>query len=240
MPRRILVLQHLDVEHPGVFRDFFAADGIDWDVAELDQGEALPALDGYDALWAMGGPMDVWEEEEHPWLRSEKAFIRRAVVDHEMPFMGICLGHQLLAAALGGEVTRAARAEVGVLNVSLTAAGGCSPFCAGLPERFACLQWHGAEVRNAPAGARILASSPDCGIQALAVGDKAFSAQFHLEITACTLDEWHAIPAYRTALASTLGSDGFDRFKADADAHMAQFMVHARAVYDNWRAAAFS
>src|SRR5215831_14740053 len=65
---RFLVFQHIAIEHPGIFRDFFAADGIAWDAVELDAGEAIPSFDGYDALWVMGGPMDVWETDRHPWL----------------------------------------------------------------------------------------------------------------------------------------------------------------------------
>src|SRR5882724_6232999 len=75
---RFLVFQHIAIEHPGIFRDFLAADGIVWDAIELDAGEEIPSFDGYDALWVMGGPMDVWEEDRHPWLAAEKRAIRAA------------------------------------------------------------------------------------------------------------------------------------------------------------------
>ena len=75
----ILVLQHASVEHPGIFRRFLIEDGHTWDAVNLDQGERLPDLEKYDALWVMGGPMDVWEEEKYPWLIDEKSFIRNAV-----------------------------------------------------------------------------------------------------------------------------------------------------------------
>ena len=86
---RLLVFQHLEVEHPGVFRDFLAADGIPWDVIELDAGAAIPDLERYAGLWVMGGPMDVWQVSEYPWLALELAAIRRAVVELRMPFLGI-------------------------------------------------------------------------------------------------------------------------------------------------------
>ena len=85
---RLLVFQHLNVEHPGVFRDFMREDGIEWQAVELDRGEPIPDLSDYDGLWVMGGPMDVWEEEQYPWLKAEKAAIREAVVDRQMPFLG--------------------------------------------------------------------------------------------------------------------------------------------------------
>src|SRR6186713_2130471 len=97
---RLLVLQHLASGHPGIFRSFFARDGIAWDTIRLDRGEPIPMLEAYDALWVMGGEMNVWDVDEHPWLIEEKRAIRRWVRELQRPFLGICLGHQLLADAL--------------------------------------------------------------------------------------------------------------------------------------------
>ena len=102
--KRILVFQHLSIEHPGIFRTFFEEDGHECVTVELDEGETMPDLKDFDTLWVMGGPMDVWQVAEYPWLIDEKSAIRKAVIDFKLPFMGICLGHQLLADALGGEV----------------------------------------------------------------------------------------------------------------------------------------
>jgi len=99
---RILVFQHIECEHPGMFRNYFAELGVEWDVVELDQGQPIPNLNPYDALWVMGGPMDVWDVEEHPWLIQEKEAIRLWVKELKRPYLGLCLGHQLLADALGG------------------------------------------------------------------------------------------------------------------------------------------
>ncbi len=114
---RVLVFQHIACEHPGIFRDFLKADGFTYDAVELDEARDS-ALDRYDALWVMGGPMDTWEEDQHPWLIAEKAAIREAVIDRRLPYFGLCLGHQLLAAALGGEVGKMAISEVGLLGVT--------------------------------------------------------------------------------------------------------------------------
>ncbi|MFP6742009.1 MAG: type 1 glutamine amidotransferase, partial [Alphaproteobacteria bacterium] len=127
---RLLVFQHIDIEHPAIFRDFLAEDGVEWDEVELDEGEPIPPLDGYDALWVMGGPMDVWQEDEHPWLVPEKAAVREAVAMRRMPYFGVCLGHQLLGEALGGTVGPMASGEIGVLDVELTPAGAADPLFA--------------------------------------------------------------------------------------------------------------
>lgn len=230
---RLLVFQHIDVEHPGIFRDFLAADGIRWDPIELDTGEAIPDLDDYAGLWVMGGPMDVWQVDEHPWLVTEIAAIRRAVVELKLPFLGICLGHQLLAAALGGTVARGT-AEVGVMPVELTAAGRDSACFSGLPTTLTTLQWHGAEVQAPPPGARVLARSELCSVQALAIDDHAVSAQFHIEVTADTVPEWGAIPAYAEALDTALGAGSLPRFQDEVARTLAEFNRNAERLYENW------
>ena len=197
---RLLVFQHLAVEHPGVLRRFLAADGIAWDAVQLDQGQPIPPLDGYDQLWVMGGPMDVWDVDEHPWLVPEKAAIRHWVRDLQRPFLGVCLGHQLLADALGGTCGPQRPPEVGILAVELTAAGRADPLFAGLPDRQPCLQWHSVKVAQPPEGAVVLARSDVCGCQAIRLGRHAYGLQYHVELEPETIPTWGAIPAYEAAL----------------------------------------
>ncbi len=157
---RVLVFQHVAVEHPGIFRDFLRADGITWDAVELDEGQPIPDFGRYDALWVMGGPMDVWDVEEHPWLVPEKQAIRRWVRDLRRPFLGVCLGHQLLADALGGTCGPQRPPEVGILDVSLTEDGKRDPVFGRQPATAKALQWHGVRVAQPPEDAVVLASAP--------------------------------------------------------------------------------
>jgi GMP synthase-like glutamine amidotransferase len=167
---KILVLQHLASQHPGIFRDFLRQDGLSWDTIELDEGQEIPELEPYDLMIVMGGPQDVWEEDQYTWLRTEKAAIRRFVLDMRRPFLGVCLGHQLLAEAIGGKVGPAREPERGVLTVDKTAQGNQDGMLQNISNPMLALQWHGAEVFELPNGAAVLANSSACPIQSFVMG----------------------------------------------------------------------
>ncbi len=230
---RFLVFQHVAIEHPGILRDYMAADGVTWDAVELDEGEPIPDLEPYDALLVMGGPMDVWQEAEHPWLVPEKAAIRRWVTEMKRPYFGLCLGHQLLASALGAEVGPG-KPEIGVLPVELTAEGRQDRLLQGVASPLQTLQWHSAEVKALPPGSVALASSGPCPINALRVGDKAWGLQFHVEVTPSTVQEWGAIPEYAQALEKSLGAGALSALEAKAAAAMPGFNAAAKQLYDNF------
>lgn len=231
---RVCVFQHIPVEHPGVFRDFLAEDGHDWQAVELDAGESIPDLADFDMLWVMGGPMDTWQEDDYPWLIDEKQAIRDAVLELEMPFLGVCLGAQLLADALGGTVAPMAASEVGVMEVSLTAAGRNDPLFDGFTPNVRCLQWHSYEVSEPPAGARVLCESTLCGVQAFAVSDTAYGIQYHVEQTPRTVPEWGEVPAYREALENTLGPGTLRAFENEVAEYLPEFNADAERLYRNF------
>lgn len=233
--KRALVLQHMDFDHPGRFLDYFAEDGIIPDFVRLFEGQAIPSFENYDLMFVLGGAQDTWQEEQFPYLAEEKAAIREWVWDKAKPYLGVCLGHQLLATALGGEVAPADKQEVGVHEVSLSDEGRGHPFFDGLPETQTVMQWHHAEVKRAPQGAKILASSSLAQVQSLAIDNHALSTQFHCEFSPQTVATWSSLPGYKDVLERELGSGGYDKLKAQCYPLMPEMARNTRAMYENFK-----
>lgn len=232
---RVLVLQHHPLEDPGSLGPLLTDAGLSLDVVELDAGEAIPSLEPFDLLLAMGGPMDVWEKHEHPWLVDEMAAIRYWVAELGRPFLGVCLGHQLLAEALGGSVGPMAQPEIGVVDIELTDDGLADPLFAdvgtllcGSPPVVPGLQWHGAEVTEPPPGGVILARTLGCAVQAIRVGDRAWGVQFHVEAGPSTVPLWATVPEYERTLAAHFGSATL--LEADVARHRAAMDATARVL----------
>lgn len=235
MSRRALVFKHMHNDDPCLVGDLLAADGVSIDVVALHEGEAIPALDAHDLLLVLGGPQQVWEEDEHPWLVAEKQAIREWVAERAKPYIGICLGHQLLADALSGKVTLARESEVGVKTVRLTETADAHPFFARLAREHRVMQWHHAEVSELPAGAAVLASSPVTPCQAMAIGSHALGLQFHCEWTLDWLRNWARLPAWIEALEDELGQGAHPRLVAEAAPHMPAYNALTRTIYANFK-----
>ena len=227
---RILVIQHSDKEHAGAFRPLFERDGHELVTCVAPQMIADVDLNSIDGIWVLGGPMQVWEADQLPWLDREIEVIREAVLERKLPYFGICLGHQLLAHVLGGQIGPATQSEVGLLHV---AKHGHPPMFDEMPEQFPCFQWHSAEVSRLPEGAEILASSGRCDVQAMTWGRTAHSVQFHAELDAATLADWYEIENCEEMLRSEIGADAdhvFDALSA-AEADLARMRQN---LYRNW------
>jgi len=177
---RIRVLQHVAFESPANIAAWAKDRGHDLAVTRMDLGELPPAPAAYDLLVVMGGPMSVWEELPHPFLTAEKEHIRLSLARGKK-LVGICLGAQLLADALGGGVKPGGVQEIGWHPVHLTADARCSSALRGFPSNFEAFHWHGDTFHALPAGSHLLARSAACAHQAFALGDLALGLQFHLE-----------------------------------------------------------
>ena len=228
---KFLILQHINIEHPGIFLKFMREDNIKMDTIELDENEKIPNLDPYDAMIAMGGPMDTWQEETFPWLKTEKEAIHKFVSVNKKPYLGLCLGAQLLSEAIGGKVRKMKTPEIGVLKVSLK---DNKSLFKGLNKELKVLQWHSYEAYDLPSNANILASSAECNVQAFSFNN-AFGLQFHVEQTNETVPQWACVPEYKSALENTLGQNALEKFKKDVEENLNVFNNSAKIIYNNFK-----
>lgn len=235
--KKALIFQHMNHDTPGRFLDYFAEDGILPHSVRLWEGQAIPPLAGYDLMFVLGGAMDVWETNENPWLVAEKQAIREWVADRARPYIGLCLGHQLLANSLGGEVAPARESEVGVHEVSVDGAAERHPHFAGLDGTHKVMQWHHAEVKTPPREATVLASSPRAQVQAIAIDSHALGMQFHAEFSPQTVASWESLPTYVAALERELGAGAYTKVSGEAYPLMPQMGAMTRRIYDNFKRA---
>ena len=178
---RIHCLQHVPFEGPTSIGDWIGARGHRLTTTHLYRGEVLPPLEAVDWILVMGGPMNIYEDRLHPWLRAEKNFLTSALAAGKT-ILGVCLGAQLLADVLGAKVNPNAEKEIGWLPISIRAGTGADRFFPGAPRELTVFHWHG-DTFDLPPGAGWLASSEGCAHQAFAFGERVVGLQFHIETT---------------------------------------------------------
>ncbi|MFQ5848595.1 MAG: type 1 glutamine amidotransferase [Candidatus Methylomirabilales bacterium] len=184
----IVVIKHVDCEGLGIWEDFCRQKGVGVEVVSLHRGDPLPSPLEFQGVISLGGPMNVYEEDAYPFLKTEDQFIRQVLAEG-VPFLGICLGGQLLAKAAGGLVILNAAQEIGWHRVTLNEMGERDHLLAGLPESFTVFQWH-TDTFRPPIQAVPLASSTLCEDQAFRLRGIAYALQFHLEVTPNMIGQW--------------------------------------------------
>lgn len=216
---RVHWLQHVAFEDLGCIAPWLAARGHEVRRTALHIGEDLPTCTDFDALIVMGGPMNVDERARHPWLAGEKALIR-AAIDAGRPVLGICLGAQLLARALGVEVRPGEEPELGYAPVEVFDPE--DPIVGALAPSTTVLHWHG-DVFDLPRGATHLARSVKTGVQAFRHGN-AWGVLFHPESDFALLEAWLAIPEMVREASRALGDEGAAALPAQAEAAEAELV----------------
>lgn len=185
----VLIIKHIDIEGPGLILDYVVDSGIGFKTIELSRGEELPErLCDVSAVFIMGGPMNVYEEDKYPFLRKEDNFIKQLLIKN-IPVLGICLGAQLLAKSQGALIMRAPFEEIGWYKVRLTDKGAEDPLFFGIEKQIDVFQWH-QDTFMLPKGAKLLATSQLCENQAFRIGECAWGLQFHIEMTQDLIIDW--------------------------------------------------
>jgi GMP synthase-like glutamine amidotransferase len=233
-PPRVLVFQHVSYCPLESFGEFLADDGIEPAIVEFDKGHSIPNLESFDALIVLGGPMDVWDTDEHPWLIQEKEAVRHWVKSLDRPMLGICLGHQLLADALGGEVSRAKKPEADLCEINFTDKGRKHSLMHGFGKTKRAINFHGCEVTQLPPGGVPLASTVDCAIGAFTIGKAAFGIQYHAEATDALVKEWTDQAPARALVEQLHGPDGVSHVLQRVAGAMPELKDNAKMLYRNF------
>ena len=235
---KILILQHIKIEDPGFIKDLMIKEGVELTTIELDEGEKIPTdLSKFDAMFCMGGPMDTWMEKEHPWLVDEKKAIKEFVVNLKKPYLGFCLGCQLLGEVVGGKVVRSNPSEIGILDIDFLKSKNNDLLFSSFPDKIKSLQWHSYEVIDLEKkqDVTLLASSDVTKYQIFRYQKHAYGIQFHIEIKDTTVNEWGCVPEYKSALEKELGSGALEKFDLAARENMANMNKYSQILYNNFK-----
>ncbi len=236
--KNAIVLQHIKIEDPGYIKDLMIKDKVNLTTIELDEGEKIPKnLNNFDAMLCMGGPMDTWMEKDYPWLIEEKKRIKEFVVELKKPYLGFCLGCQLLGEVVGGQVTRSEPSEIGILDIEFIENKNKDNLFSSFPNQIKSLQWHSYEVQNLENNkdVTLIASSAVTKYQIFKYQNHAYGIQFHIEIKDTTVNEWGCVPEYKSALEKQLGSGALDKFDKAAKENMADMNRYSQILYENFK-----
>ncbi|GBD96081.1 MAG TPA: hypothetical protein ENG83_07915 [Nitrospirae bacterium] len=188
----VLIIKNTPAEGPGTIEDYLKSRGMPYEILEFSKGEIASAIKGYSHLIVMGGPMAVYEMERYPYLRTEAELIKDFIKKGKS-VLGICLGAQMIAHALGAKVYPGGTQEVGWYNVDLTPEGMEDPAVRALSvnnSRYAeVFQWHG-DTFDLPGDAVRLSSTEVYQNQAFRYGGNVYALQFHIEVTPKIIREW--------------------------------------------------
>jgi GMP synthase (glutamine-hydrolysing) len=227
--KQVLAIQNYWDDTPGYLGEILQEHEVACEIVVADEAP-LPDPASYAAVFALGGPQHVYDP--YPYLAQEQELLRQAV-KQDIPYLGICLGAQLLASAHGAPVTRHSTAEIGFYQVQLTAEGKEDPLFAGLPGYQQVIHWH-EDTFELPRGATRLATSSDTPNQAFRIGKRAYGVQYHIEVTPEIFSLWFGHPDYKKEIERVLGSSAHRAIERDMATRYPLYREHTRILFENF------
>lgn len=231
MMKRVLALQQYWDDPPGYLGEILQEHGIDCEVIQVDEAP-IPDPRRFDAIIVLGGPQHANAHDKYPYLAQEKEFLRK-VVERDIPYLGICLGGQLLASAMGACVMRHHITEIGFYEVQLTDEGKRDPLFQGLPGYQQVIHWH-EDIFGLPDGAVRLATSESTVNQAFRIGRRAYGLQYHIEVTPEIFDTWFRCSDYKNRIDGVPGPHSLEQIERDWLTHYSIYRSHTRTLFENF------
>ncbi len=231
MQKRVLALQHIWDDPLGLLATFLDEYDIAYDIVNVEHA-TIPDPTAYDALIVLGGSQHVNDDEKYPYFIEEKRLICKAV-ERGIPYLGICLGGQLLAVALGATVKRHTMTEIGFFDIPLTEEGKTDPLYAGLPGFHKVFHWH-EDTFDIPQDGVHLAANENTLYQAFRYGTCAYGLQYHIELNPAMLDTWLHQTGMKEDIIANIGVDAYLALNATLDQHYPTYVEHSRLLFANF------
>jgi GMP synthase-like glutamine amidotransferase len=230
--KRILILQHARDNHKGYVGQLLDDYAIPYDILDVEH-ETIPDAKQYAAIIALGGSQHAYALDQYPYLAQERVMLH-TMVEHDIPFLGICLGGQLLADTFGGKVRKHTLAEFGFCKVQLTEQGRDDPLFAGFHTGYQTVfHWH-EDTFDLPEGATLLATSKTTQNQAFRYGHRAYGLQYHIEIDDDTLNTWLYDPECKQSVLETHGVRSYTATEQTRAALLPAYHQHSCILVDNF------
>ena len=230
MPR-VLLVQHTWEDPHGYLGTLLEHHGIDYDVVQAEN-TPLPDPTAYAAVIALGGSQHVYADAEYPYLFQEKIWLQQ-VISQDIPYLGICLGGQMLADVLGGKTRQHILTEIGFFDVQLTPRGQQDPLFAGITHSQKVFHWH-EDTFDLPAEAVLLATSTNTENQAFRYGRCSYGLQYHIEIDSDMLNTWLYHPSMKESIIEVLGLPAYQAIEQEREKAFPIYQQHSKTLFENF------
>ncbi len=228
---RVLILQHIAENPPGRVSEILQEHAILYDIVHVGT-DHFPDPAAYQAIVALGGTQHLYDKQKYPYTRHEEIYLHNAI-RQEVPYLGMCLGGQLLANAFGAAIKRLPKVHIGFFQIHFTTAGQKDPLYHGLPGYQQAFQWH-EDGFDLPVGAIALAHHADGSNQAFRYGRHAYGLQYHVELTEDMLNTWLHDPSLKTEFTEAYGIEVYQRVEREFAQLYTTYAQHARMLIENF------